>query len=236
MVQPVAGMGAACGNGGLTGEPGGVVELQTERGCERRRIEGGDVVGRDTATGTEVAEVERRPVDAPLRPPAHSIWATFLPPRSVAWASVSACSTPAVPSAEVLLANGWPLTWNVLFVEPATPGHAPVVSVNHPAPVFGGACVEQPVVGRLGPVLQQVAEAGHDTLLGVLLDGVLAQAIGREEQQLVRAVVTVSAAATAMRRRGVDPDRRGEADEQRCRGDDRETTPTMPRRTNRLTG
>ena len=35
------------------------------------------------------------PLIAPLRPPAHSIWATFLPPRSADWAIVSACSTPA---------------------------------------------------------------------------------------------------------------------------------------------
>ena len=30
----------------------------------------------------------------PLRPPAHSIWTTFLPPRSADWAMVSADSTP----------------------------------------------------------------------------------------------------------------------------------------------
>ena len=34
--------------------------------------------------------------------------------------------------------------WKVLLVEPCTPGHAPVVSVNQPAPVFGGACVSRP--------------------------------------------------------------------------------------------
>jgi hypothetical protein len=34
--------------------------------------------------------------------------------------------------------------WNVLFVEPWTPGHAPVASEYHPAPVFGGACVSSP--------------------------------------------------------------------------------------------
>ena len=74
----------------------------------------------------------------PLRPPAHSIWATFLPPRSADWASVSAWSTPA-SNAAVRLPKGWPFTWKVLLVDPATPGHAPVASVNQPAPVFGGA-------------------------------------------------------------------------------------------------
>ena len=80
---------------------------------------------------------------APPRPPAHSICATFLPPRSAAWAIVSAWSTPGSKAA-VRLPKGWPLTWKVLFVEPATPGHAPVASVNQPAPVFGGAWVSRP--------------------------------------------------------------------------------------------
>ena len=124
------------------------------------------------------------PSIAPLRPPAHSIWATFLPPRSADWASVSACSTPA-SNAAVRLPNGWPLTWNVLLVEPATPGHAPVASVNQPAPVFGGAWVSRPLPDALRAVAQQVAEAGHGALVGVLRDRVLAQAVGGEEQQLV---------------------------------------------------
>src|SRR4051812_45393254 len=54
------------------------------------------------------------PLMVPARPPAHSIWATFLPPRSADWASVSACRTFGDPSADVEFANGWPLTWNVL--------------------------------------------------------------------------------------------------------------------------
>jgi hypothetical protein len=36
------------------------------------------------------------------------------------------------------------LTEKVLFVEPWTAGQAPVVSVNQPAPVFGGAWVSRP--------------------------------------------------------------------------------------------
>ena len=77
-----------------------------------------------------------------------------MPPRSADWASVSACSTGAAPSAArealkpLLLGEsgsyGEPLMWNVLLVEPCTPGHAPVASVNQPAPVFGGACVSSP--------------------------------------------------------------------------------------------
>jgi hypothetical protein len=96
---------------------------------------------------------------APPRPPAHSIWATFLPPRSAAWASVSACSTPG-SNAVVRLAKGWPLTWNVLFVEPWTAGHAPVVSVNQPAPVFGGASVSRPLPEANAPLRRSSRNPG----------------------------------------------------------------------------
>ena len=35
--------------------------------------------------------------------------------------------------------------WNVLFVEPWTPGQAPVANEYQPAPVFGGAWVSRPL-------------------------------------------------------------------------------------------
>ena len=78
-----------------------------------------------------------------LRPPAHSTCATFSPSRSALWAMDSACSTLASKAA-VRLPNGWPLTWNVLLVEPCTPGQAPVARLYQPAPVFGGAWVSSP--------------------------------------------------------------------------------------------
>jgi hypothetical protein len=34
------------------------------------------------------------PLIVAFRPPAHSTWATFSPPRSADWAMVSACSVP----------------------------------------------------------------------------------------------------------------------------------------------
>src|SRR6187402_2313191 len=80
------------------------------------------------------------PVIVALRPPAHSTCATLSPPRSADWAIDSALSTFG-SNAAVRLPNGWPLTWNVLFIEPCTPGHAPVARLYQPAPVFGGACV-----------------------------------------------------------------------------------------------
>ena len=102
---------------------------------------------------------------APPRPPAHSIWATFLPPRSADWASVSACSTPASnaavrPGWVAVWPNGSPFLWNVLLVEPWTPGHAPVASVNQPAPVFGGACVIRPWSEARAPCLSSSRKPG----------------------------------------------------------------------------
>ena len=78
-----------------------------------------------------------------LAPPAHSTWATLRPPRSALWAIDSAFRTPGA-NAEVLLAKLLPLTWNVLLVDPCTPGQAPVARLYQPAPVFGGAWVSRP--------------------------------------------------------------------------------------------
>src|SRR4029079_11047061 len=94
------------------------------------------------------------PLMVPLRPPAHSIWATFLPPRSAAWASVSAAGfwTPAGgANADTLVAKSRPLTWKVLLVDPCTAGQAPVVSVCQPAPVLGGAWVSRPSPDAFAP-------------------------------------------------------------------------------------
>ena len=50
--------------------------------------------------------------------------------------------------------------WNVLFVEPWTPGHAPVASEYHPAPVFGGAWVSRPFPVAEVPFLRNSAIVG----------------------------------------------------------------------------
>jgi hypothetical protein len=48
-------------------------------------------------------------------------------------------------NAAVRVVKAAPLRWNVLFVEPWTPGHAPVARLYQPAPVFGGAWVRSPL-------------------------------------------------------------------------------------------
>jgi hypothetical protein len=68
------------------------------------------------------------PLMVALRPPAHSTWATLSPPRSADCAIDSAWRTPGSKD-PVRLANGCPLTWKVLLVEPWTAGQAPVASV-----------------------------------------------------------------------------------------------------------
>ena len=69
-----------------------------------------------------------------------------------------------------VLPNGCPLMWKVLLVEPWTPGQAPVVSVNQPAPVFGGAWVSRPLP-EARALAEQVAEPRHDALVGVFFPG-----------------------------------------------------------------
>ena len=71
----------------------------------------------------------------------------------------SAWSTPASKAA-VRLANGWPLMWNVLFVDPCTPGQRPVARLNQPAPVFGGAWVSRPPPDADAPFFRSSAIAG----------------------------------------------------------------------------
>src|SRR6266536_5728455 len=78
------------------------------------------------------------PLMAALRPPTHSIWATFLPARSAALAIVSACRIPVVENEVELLKLDSPVRWKVLFVEPCSPGYVPVAIVYQPTPVLGG--------------------------------------------------------------------------------------------------
>ena len=60
----------------------------------------------------------------------------------------------------MLLANVPPLMWNVLFVEPWTPGHAPVAREYQPAPVLGGASVRRPLPVAWAPFLRNDAIVG----------------------------------------------------------------------------
>ena len=97
---------------------------------------------------------------AALRPPAHSTWATLRPARSADWAIDSAWRTPGSNAAVRAVPNASPFLWNVLLVDPWTPGHAPVARVYQPAPVFGGACVSRPLPDALLPDLRNPAIVG----------------------------------------------------------------------------
>ena len=143
---------------GLTGEARRVVELEAERARRTRALSvGADVVGGHAAAGEEGAVVDRRALDRDaLRPPAHSIWATFVPPRSADWAIVSACSTPCV---ERRGAVGERLAVDVERV---------VRRAGDARPRAGGQAVparagvrrglgQQPVAGRRGALLEEAA-------------------------------------------------------------------------------
>src|SRR5262245_24301747 len=81
-------------------------------------------------------------------PPTHSTCATFLPARSAAAARVSAWSVPGVEKLVRLLKLPSPVRWYVLFVEPCSDGHVPVVRVYQPTPVFGGKPCSMPLAPR----------------------------------------------------------------------------------------
>ena len=148
-VQPVAGVGAAPGNGAWPAWPLGWSNWSPNDWMKGTSSKSGSPALPMKFVATPRPEKnDRKSIVGPwmvaLRPPAHSTWATLRPPRCADWAMDSARSTPG-SNAAVRLANGWPLTWKVLFVEACTPGHAPVARLYHPAPVFGGAWVRSPL-------------------------------------------------------------------------------------------
>ncbi len=99
------------------------------------------------------------PVMPELAPPTQSIWATFLPARSAAAASVSACRAPRAENDVRLLKAPSPIRWYVLFVEPCSLGHVPVIIVYQPTPVFGGKPGSMPLSPRT-PLAMRLAYVG----------------------------------------------------------------------------
>ena len=87
--------------------------------------------------------------------------------------------------------------WNVLLVEPWTPGQAPVARLYQPAPVFGRRLGQQAVAGGRRAVLEERGHRGHQALGGVLLDQVLAHAVGCEEDGRVGCGPPVPAAGAS---------------------------------------
>ena len=163
-VQPVAGTGAAPGKGAWPAKPAGwsnwsPKELMNAASSNRTS----PAVPMKFVATPRPDRNDRKSIVGPwmlaLRPPAHSTWATLRPSRSADWAIDSACRTFGAKD-DVELPNGWPLMWNVLFVEPWTPGQAPVARVYQPAPVFGGAWVRRPPPVAEAPFLRKSAIVG----------------------------------------------------------------------------
>ena len=124
-----------------------------------------DVVGRHAAAGEEVAEVERRAVDRAAAAAGPLDLGDLLAAALGRLGERLGLQDVRALNAAVVLVNGWPLTWNVLFVEPCTPGHAPVASVNQPAPVFGGAWVSRPLSDAYAPCSSRSRKPGDDALV-----------------------------------------------------------------------
>ena len=115
-------------------------------------------------------------------------------------------------NADVLFANVLPLMWNVLFVEPWTPGHAPVASDVPAGAGVGRRLGEEAVAARLRAVLEERRHRRHEALGRVLRDDVLAHAVGDEEHR------RAARGAFAWRRGGGDG-RRDELQQQREDGE-----------------
>src|SRR5512143_4335190 len=96
----------------------------------------------------KVAKSTVGPAMLAFAPPTHSICATFLPARSAAAASVSACRIPRAENDVLLLKELSPVRKKVLLVEPCSPGQVPVASVYQPTPVLGGKACVRPLSPR----------------------------------------------------------------------------------------
>ncbi len=83
-----------------------------------------------------------------VREPTHSTEAIFFPARSAACWIVSACNSPVVAKLVRLLKVPSPIRWNVLFIDPCSPGYVPVARVDQPTPVFGGKAWINPLSPR----------------------------------------------------------------------------------------
>ena len=103
-----------------------------------------DEVRRDTAAGVEGLVVDGRPVDRRVASACPldlgDLEAAALGSLRDRLGLQHAGSKAAVRA----VAKASPFLWNVLLVEPWTPGHAPVARLYQPAPVLGGACVSRP--------------------------------------------------------------------------------------------
>ncbi len=140
------------------------------------------------------------PSVAPTRPPAHSICATRSPPRSAAWASVSACRTP-LSNADRAVGERLPVDVERVV---RRAGHARPGAGAQRVPAGAGVrrrLREQTAIGGGSAAAQQLTEPGNDVaLLGIGLDAILHEAIGGEEQQLGPILVTVGGVERHRRR------------------------------------
>ena len=168
-----------------------MVVLHPERGDEVGEIGRRDVVGGDATTRQEVAEVERRSVDGPTTSAGPFDLGHL---QSTAFGRLGEGLGLQHPRVEGRRAVAERLAVDVERVV-GRAGHARPGARGEGEPPGAGVrrgLGQQPVVGCLHAFAQQIAEAGHDTLLRVLLDEVLAHAVRHKEQHMRRVVAVVT--------------------------------------------
>ena len=171
----------------LAGEAVRVIELQPERGRERRRVVRRDEVRGDAASRQERAEVEGGALN-------HA--AATAGPLDLGHLLAAALGRLGQrlglqhAGVERRRAIGERLAVGVeRVVRRAVDARPRPGREREPAgPGVGRRLGQEAVAGRLGAIPQQVTEPRHLPLVRVALDEVLLQAVGREEQQLVVAV------------------------------------------------
>ena len=186
------------------GEALRVIELEAERSGEGRVVGRRDVVGRHAAAGAEVAEVDGRAVDGAAAAAGPLDLGDLLAAalgrlgQRLGLQHAGVVRRGAIRECVAVLVER--VVGRAVDARPRAGGE------REPA----GAGVrrrlrQQPVVRRPRSVLEQITEARCHALVGVLLDRLLHQAVGGEEEELVLAAIVPMTPARGLRGLGADP-------------------------------
>ena len=188
------------GEGRLVVEARRVIELETERPDELREVGRRDVVRRHAATREERAEVDGRAVDGAAAAAGPLDLGDLLAAALGRLGKRLGLEHARVEGGGAA-GMGRRLRERVAVLVEGVVGRAvhgrPCAGAERePAGAGIRRCLRhQAVVRRSRSVLEQLAEAGRHALVGVLLDRLLHQAVGGEEEELVLAPIIVMARA-----------------------------------------
>ena len=161
LVQPVASVGAAPAKGAWPAKPAGWSNWSPKLATKAALSAARRVVGRHAAPGEEALEVDRGAVDGGVAAAGPLDLGDLEAAALRALGDGLGLEDVGVERGRPVARTAAPLMWNVLLVEPWTPGQAPVARLYQPAPVLGGASVSRPLPAAFVPPLRNEAIVGR---------------------------------------------------------------------------